>query len=79
MSSYTNPKLTIYTMEGCGYCKEQKKEADKYPNKEFINCTKNGDNEVCQKLNAFPTLSMEKNLYQGLHTYQEILQMKNKK
>lgn len=66
------PKITVYTMEGCGYCTEQKKTLQNYSNKKIISCTRNSDNETCKKLNAFPTIKINDNFYQGFHNMNEI-------
>ena len=76
--SSNNPKLTVYTMEGCGWCDEQKKEVANYQNKEFVNCTLDKENKTCKQINAFPTLSMKNKFYQGLHSFQEVLGLAEK-
>ena len=72
------PKLTVYTMEGCGWCSEQKKEIKNYPNKEIVNCSLDTENKVCKQTDAFPTLSIKNKFYQGLHSFQEILGLAKK-
>lgn len=78
--SSNNPKLTVYTIDGCGYCLDQKKEIKNYNNKEIVNCSINPDNKVCKKSSAFPLLNIKGKFYEGLHSMQEILDIsKNKK
>lgn len=72
------PKLTVYTMEGCGWCTEQKKQIQNYPNKEIINCTYDTENKVCKNANGFPTLKMKDKFYEGLHNFQEIIGLSKK-
>lgn len=76
--SSRNSNVTAYTMEGCGYCTEQKTHLSSEDT--IINCssTEGMQNQICQKLEAFPTLSINGKLYQGLHTSKEISDIKNK-
>lgn len=71
-----NSKVTAYTMEGCGYCTDQKTHLSSED--KIINCssTEGMKNQVCRKLEAFPTLSINGKLYQGLHTSKEISDIK---
>jgi hypothetical protein len=73
-------KSRFYSMDGCTYCQDQKKELGVTNTSPIIvNCGDKKNQQLCSKVDGFPTWEIHGKLYPGFHTKKSLSDIISKK